>query len=235
MNILKEATEVAQKATEATQKENQRQAEIRRVEKQKEEEIENERLEKAWVVLNLDDSKRKRLSLLIESEDPTQIRTLTLKGKNFLTDSDLELLKSLPQLRELILVENEKITDSSLAYLKDLKDLQQLYVLDCPISDSGLEHLKGLKKLIILELTRTKTTRKGLQDLKTTIPNCRIIWGSGGINNGSSGTCVPCVVVIVKSGQVAFIEGVVTFLFMESRSCPQDYYITFWVFVGTGW
>jgi Leucine-rich repeat (LRR) protein len=81
------------------------------------------------------------------------------------TDGELQVVKSFPQLRSLDLRET-RISDGGLDHLKNLKKLQELYLDRTQITDKGLARLEGLKELRKLSLNNTSISDFGLESLK---------------------------------------------------------------------
>lgn len=82
-----------------------------------------------------------------------------------ITDTDLGLLKSLPELRHLDL-RLTKIGDAGVVQLKELKELRFVNLFRTQVTDAGLKHLTGNKSLETLLIGGTKVTDDGLALLK---------------------------------------------------------------------
>jgi serine/threonine protein kinase len=94
----------------------------------------------------------------------TTLQKLHLQNAN-ITDASLEWIGSLPQLRGLS-IHNTAITDAGLRHLGNLKELDALNLSRTQVSDLGLVHLTGLKKLVWLQLRNTAVTDAGVQHLR---------------------------------------------------------------------
>lgn len=81
------------------------------------------------------------------------------------TDAELQVVKSFPQLRNLDL-RRTQVTDKGLAHLERLTKLQELYLDSTRLTDAGLGRLEGLKELRKLSLNDTEITDLGLGFLK---------------------------------------------------------------------
>lgn len=68
-----------------------------------------------------------------------------------------------------------KPSDDDLVQLARLPNLDDLNLDGAPITDAGLKHLYSLKKLTRIDLSNTKITRQGLDDLEKTLPNARVL------------------------------------------------------------
>lgn len=91
-----------------------------------------------------------------------------------ITDSDLKLLKHLPDVTDLEL-SGTPVTDAGMVHLKELVHLRSLSLFETAISDDGAEHFKNLKKLNFLLLKRTDVTDDGAKMLRNALPNCETI------------------------------------------------------------
>jgi hypothetical protein len=72
------------------------------------------------------------------------------------------------------------ISDDDLAVLEKLPHLEFVQLERVPITDEGLNHLKGLRNLRSLSLTQTGVTWKGITELLTDLPDCKLHLGDGG-------------------------------------------------------
>lgn len=126
----------------------------------------------------------------------SNLQVLDLYNTN-ITDAGLEWIGRLHHLQRLS-VHNTAITDAGIRHLSSLKDLVALNLSKTQISDRGLVHLLGLKKLLWLQLRETAVTdagvqqlrqltalqelyldpinisKKAIEDLKTSLPECNI-------------------------------------------------------------
>lgn len=82
-----------------------------------------------------------------------------------LTETDLALLKDLPQL-EKISFERTGVGNDGMEHLQDLKHLQELEFRLTNIGDTGLQYLAGLVNLRKLSIGETKVSDDGLVYLK---------------------------------------------------------------------
>ncbi len=82
-----------------------------------------------------------------------------------ITDADLELLGSLPELRTLDL-RRTSITDAGVARLRGLKQLRLINLFRTQITNDGLVHLSGNKDLETLLVGGTKITDEGATHLR---------------------------------------------------------------------
>jgi len=71
------------------------------------------------------------------------------------------------------------VSDAGLAHLRDCKGLTELILSDTEISDAGLTHIVGLTKLNELILKKTAVTAAGIEQLKKSLPQCKIEWDGG--------------------------------------------------------
>jgi beta-lactamase regulating signal transducer with metallopeptidase domain/Leucine-rich repeat (LRR) protein len=102
-------------------------------------------------------------------------------------DAGLAHLKGLHKLSVLGL-SNTKITDAGLEHLKSLSgfttpraendesDCGLLLLNKTKITDAGLKHLDALKGLRGVDLTGTKVTAAGVEQLQKALPQCKIEW-----------------------------------------------------------
>lgn len=94
-----------------------------------------------------------------------------------LTDVALENLKDFPMLRSLRLVATPNITDAGLKALADIPHLEDLTLRYTGMTPKGLESLKSLKNLRTLAVTgpsKEPVTDDQIDDLKRSLPNCRV-------------------------------------------------------------
>ncbi|HEY1343150.1 MAG TPA: hypothetical protein VGF59_37085 [Bryobacteraceae bacterium] len=101
-----------------------------------------------------------------------QLRSLDLR-RTPVTDKGMVHLERLTKLQELYL-DSTRITDAGLGRLEGLKELRKLTLSDTEVSDLGLGFLNGLNDLEELSLTRTKVTEKGVQRLRESLPKVDI-------------------------------------------------------------
>jgi len=71
------------------------------------------------------------------------------------------------------------ISDAGLAHLKDCKNLTHVHLDGTRVSDAGLTHFKDCKNLTELLVQKTKVTAAGIDELKKTLPKCKIEWDGG--------------------------------------------------------
>jgi hypothetical protein len=115
-----------------------------------------------------------------------------------ISDDDLKLLKSLPDLSSLEL-SYTPVTNAGLAHLKGLTNLVSLELYNTTIDDDGLEHLKGMKKLNFVLMKQTNVTLDGAKKLKLALPNCETI---------SHSPRTPAIAMPVGKWSVTFANGV---------------------------
>ncbi len=92
------------------------------------------------------------------------VTTVILAGSK-VTDGELQVVKSFPQLRSLDLRET-RISDRGLLQLEKLSKLEELNLERTQITDGGLPSLNKLKELRKLNLNRTRVSDFGLESLK---------------------------------------------------------------------
>ena len=68
------------------------------------------------------------------------------------------------------------MTDAGLAPQWDLRISKSCGLNSADITDAGIVHLKKLSKLKLLDLYHTLITPKGLEELKTGLPGCKMVW-----------------------------------------------------------
>lgn len=114
-----------------------------------------------------------RLALGLEEKDWTdgawrQVTRLDLSGQRDLTDCDL-----LAQCSKLSMLNLGGTQVSNVSSLLAIETLQILHLHYTNVSDAP--SLSGLKSLKFLDLTGTNITRKTVDSLRTSLPNCRIL------------------------------------------------------------
>ncbi len=133
------------------------------------------------------------------TETARGIESLNL-GKTHISDESIRLLSAFPRLRRLSLVETSitqigayhlsklpslrmlwltqtALTDDALIYVGELQDLRVLWLGNSGdlITDQGLKHLQNLRALRELWIGSAAITADGIQQLRTHLPNCRIL------------------------------------------------------------
>ena len=103
----------------------------------------------------------------------SRLRMLSLSNTR-ITDTGLVHLERLTDLRELNLSATQ-VTNAGLAHLQHLQKLEKLYLTGTQVTSAGLVHLRGLTDLKELHLERTKVTAVGAEELRKSLPACRII------------------------------------------------------------
>lgn len=88
-------------------------------------------------------------------------------------DAGLESLRPL-QLVALSL-NGTKISDQGIAALAAQKNLSMLYLKDVEITDVAIEHLKGFTNLRHLDVTNTKISDRGAEQLSQALPLCKLV------------------------------------------------------------
>ncbi len=71
------------------------------------------------------------------------------------------------------------VTDAGLANFKDCKNLQWLALIGVQVDDAGLAPFKDCTNLTTLDVQKTKVTAAGIDELKKTLPQCKIEWDGG--------------------------------------------------------
>jgi ankyrin repeat protein len=99
--------------------------------------------------------------------------SVVLRNRTELTDADIRLIQSFPDLEDLAL-DNTCISDTALTYLKGMRRLKTLDLAETHVTDAGLKHLRTLPRLERLNLEGTLATAAGVADLQAALPNCKI-------------------------------------------------------------
>jgi Leucine-rich repeat (LRR) protein len=103
-----------------------------------------------------------------------RLESLVVRGAD-VYDSGLAQLRGSRKLRSLTL-SNTWITDSGLGHLENLTGLETLDLsLNRGVTDAGLRHLEGLTQLRVLDLSDTGVTESGIQNLRSSLPNTKIV------------------------------------------------------------
>ena len=105
-----------------------------------------------------------------EPSGPIWLRTLLgddcfKQVRSVSTSTELENLKSLPQLQWLYL-SGSNVTDAGLENLKGLSRIEELSLAGTDVTDAGLENIEGLSQLEMLFLAGTNFTDAGLEHIK---------------------------------------------------------------------
>jgi WD40 repeat protein len=103
----------------------------------------------------------------------TKITALGL-GDTQVTDKGLSLFKGSECLTHICL-QNTKVTDVGVSHLTAAKSLESIDLNRTAVSDKGVWFLRGCKDLRMAALVFTQVTKRGLDELKSTFPECRII------------------------------------------------------------
>jgi Leucine-rich repeat (LRR) protein len=104
--------------------------------------------------------------------DLKELESLSLGGTP-VSAAGLAHISTLPNLRSLSLW-GTQLTDEDLVHLKGMTNLEYLS-LGTPITDSGLVHLTALQNLQRLDVSKTNVTAAGLQRLKRSLPELKVI------------------------------------------------------------
>ncbi len=103
------------------------------------------------------------------------LEELTFWHNKEITDEGLRQLKALVHLK-LLRLDGTSITDRGIAHLTGLTELRELSLADCKgITDGGATTLAKMKQLHALNLLDSGITAVGAEELRTTLPNCRVI------------------------------------------------------------
>ena len=130
-----------------------------------------------------DFSRLKILSLddvgVLRDEDIAHIASLQCLERLFLegtqiSDVGVAKLGRLSRLRYLSLAKT-RITDDGLGYLSNLDQLEMLQLSHCRITDAGLLHLRLFKGHPTIYLDGTMVSRKGVADLRSALPLCKVV------------------------------------------------------------
>ena len=105
----------------------------------------------------------------------TKLESLNLAGLR-VTNSGLSRLKGMTQLRELDLSKTQAGGDG-LALLQQMPQLSSLKLWKAAsIDDSAATHLAALRTLKLLDVAETKLTEAGVETIRKSLPECRILW-----------------------------------------------------------
>ncbi len=109
---------------------------------------------------------------LAHIQDLYQLKILWLRGP-WVSDTEILNLQGLTNLEHLNLGHTD-VTDDGLASLQGLKNLKSVDLRYTSVTDVGLEHLNVLTSLTSLELGSTQVTEAGVNELKKSLPKCKI-------------------------------------------------------------
>lgn len=84
------------------------------------------------------------------------------------------IVESCPNLRRLNLT-GTPITDDAILKLQKLQDLRRLNISKTGVSDKCIKGLLALKQLQRLNVSNTRLSQKKLNELRRSIPNCKLI------------------------------------------------------------
>lgn len=115
----------------------------------------------------------------------THLENLELLNLRY-TNVSNEGLAPLQQYRKLkfLSLGNTKVTDVGLDYLKNCTELEDVLLTETNVTDAGVKLFANCKNMKNLELEKTKVTTTGIEELKRSLPQCRILWDSGLIEPG---------------------------------------------------
>jgi serine/threonine protein kinase len=99
------------------------------------------------------------------------------------TNEGLAPLQQYRKLKSLSLG-NTKVTDAGLDYLKNCTELEDVLLTETNVTDAGVKLFASCKKLKSLELEKTKVTAAGIEELRQSLPQCRILWDGGVLEPG---------------------------------------------------
>ncbi len=103
-------------------------------------------------------------------EDPVKLEL----GSWNLTDAGVKELAGLKSLKVLYLGSGAPLTDACLKVVGKLTSLEEFSTTSNLITDAGLKELTGLKSLKVLFLASSKVTNAGLDELRESLPDCKI-------------------------------------------------------------
>jgi serine/threonine protein kinase/WD40 repeat protein/Leucine-rich repeat (LRR) protein len=92
-------------------------------------------------------------------------------------DAGLEHLNGLTSLTHLDL-SGTRVTDSGLRHLRNCTQLANFYLGGTAVTDAAVPYLKMLTNLSKLDVRGTSVTASGVAELKKSLPNCEILFGS---------------------------------------------------------
>jgi serine/threonine protein kinase len=115
----------------------------------------------------------------------THLENLELLNLRY-TDVSNEGLAPLRQYRNLkyLSLGNTKVTDAGLDDLQNCTELEDVLLTETNVTDAGVKLFANCKKLKNLELEKTKVTAAGIEELRRSLPQCRIVWDGGVIEPG---------------------------------------------------
>src|SRR6185436_582158 len=113
-----------------------------------------------------------------------QLRTLDL-SLTHITDLGMERLKPLPHVTELNLYYAEFVTDVGVAHLKGWKHLERINLRGTKITDTALEHLSGLATLRSLDAGFSQITSNGIEYLGSLLNLEEVALGGNKITGAS--------------------------------------------------
>jgi hypothetical protein len=102
-----------------------------------------------------------------------QLHTLDLSNSQ-LTNVGIRDLGRLRGLKVLIL-NGARATDAHIHELSGMTNIESLSLFACPITDGAVKDLAMLKSLRFLDVRATNITPQGILDLRTALPNCRLL------------------------------------------------------------
>lgn len=112
-------------------------------------------------VVNFDEGSDPTDSDLAVLKDVPQLRVLTLMNRQQVTDSGLHFLSHQKQLQKLSL-DGTSVEGHGLAYLRSPDAIELLGISNSPFSDAGLKHIAQMSSLKVLIVRNTKITDNGL-------------------------------------------------------------------------
>jgi hypothetical protein len=92
-----------------------------------------------------------------------------------ISDAGLAHLSGLTYIQVLQL-NGTAVTDAGLAHLSRLTNLRTLYLHGTAITDKSLIFLTGMRQLGVIDLRATQVTAKGVEELKITLPDCKVAY-----------------------------------------------------------
>jgi hypothetical protein len=110
----------------------------------------------------------------------TMLKTLQI-GETGIGDAGFKSLKNRDGLFWVSLAWT-KVTDDSLKDFYGSELLQSLDAGGTSVSNRGVSYLKKCKKLSALLVAETKVDRDGVEEVKSALPKCKIVWNGGTIN-----------------------------------------------------
>jgi hypothetical protein len=140
------------------------------------------RLDRLTRLVSLETTGIKNITAVLKKMRGTSILQNLEINQCDLTDQDIDLVCTMPNIDSLNILENPRITEESLVHLNRLKLLKVLYIDDVKLTSKVLSVLRSLPFLDSLNIDEKSATATEIARLKAALPRCAPRTKKTGVN-----------------------------------------------------